>query len=119
MSDEKFSLGDKKLGKVKRIIKSSGMLELTSGEKIPPFPNVEVGDEIGIKNKRYHIVGKGAIGTGNNDVDENKDVEGLKKENKTLKAQVKKQEARLAALEKTVGEKGEAKKAEGDVDAKK
>jgi len=106
--------GDKRLGKVKRIIKSSGMLELTTGEKIPPFPNVEVGDTIEIKDKRYYVVGKGVAGGGKGGLDdkESEDIGELAKENKALKAKLNKQEARLKALEAKFGEKGER----GEVD---
>ena len=92
-------LKDGVLGKVKRAIKTSGMLELTSGAKIPPFPNVEIGDTIEIKNKRYHVVGKGTAGAGQNSIDTPDDIEALKKENKSLKAKQSKIENRLKALE--------------------
>lgn len=100
-------LEDKKLGKVKRIIKNSGMLELTTGEKIPPFPNVEIGDAIEIVNKRYFVVGRGAMGSGSKKTDEPNDMEALQKENKALKAKQAKQEQRLKALELKFGTKGE------------
>ncbi len=100
-------LKDRVLGKVKRIIKQSGMLELTSGDKIPPFPNVEIGDTIEIKNKRYFVVGKGTAGSGSNKMDDNEDFESLKKENKALKAKQQKQEARVKALEELYRKKGE------------
>lgn len=105
---DKFSLGDRKLGKVKRIIRNSGMLELTNGEKIPPFPNVEVGDTIEIKDKRYHVVGKGTAGACKRDADvDDKDTETLKKENASLKKTLKLQDDRLKNLEAHIGEKGE------------
>ena len=100
-------LKDRVLGKVKRVIKSSRMLELVSGEKIPPFPNVEIGDTIEIKNKRYSVVGKGTAGNGLNKVDDVDDIETLKKENRALKAKQKKQDDRLKSLEDKYGAKGE------------
>lgn len=100
-------LEDRILGKVKRVIKSSGMLELTTGEKIPPFPNVNVGDTIEIVNKRYSVVGKGTAGGGQNKLENVDDMESLKKENKALKAKQKKTDDRLKALEAHLGEKGE------------
>ena len=105
---EKKMLKDRVLGKVKRVIKSSGMLELINGEKIPPFPNVEVGDTIEVKNGRYHVVGKGTVGSGSDKLDESlNDTEALKKENKALKSKQTKMENRLKALEAQFGEKGE------------
>jgi len=110
MAKKKFSLADRKLGKVKRIIKGSGMLELVSGEKIPPFPNVEVGDEIEIRDKRYHVVDGDVAGQGKKDtvVDE-KDNATLKKENEALKKEMKAQDERLKNLEAHLGSKGEQK----------
>lgn len=103
--EDGFSLENRVLGTVVKVIKTSGMLELNSGEKIPPFPGVEVGDKVELKNKRYFVVGKESANSG---VKEEKlDLEALKKENKALKAKQAKQEKRLKALEEASGEKGE------------
>ena len=100
-----FSLENRVLGTVVKVIKTSGMLELNSGEKIPPFPGVEVGDKVELKNKRYYVVGKESANSGIKE--EAQDFEALKKENKTLKAKQAKVEKRLKALEELSGSKGE------------
>ena len=103
--EDGFSLENRVLGTVVKVIKTSGMLELNSGEKIPPFPGVEVGDKVELKNKRYFVVGKESVNSGVKE--KSKDFEALEKENKALKAKQDKLDKRLKALEEATGTKGE------------
>ena len=82
---------DRELGAVTKKL-ASGMFLTSKGDKIPPFPGVEVGTKLKLVNSRFEIVGGKA-----------------KEEVSPADAQKKKDaeyEARIAALEKQLGEKG-------------
>lgn len=82
---------DRDLGTVTKRL-PSGMFETSRGNKIPPFPDVTIGTKMSLTNGRYEIIG-GKVKESVNPSDV------AAAENEALKA-------RIAALEKQVGERG-------------
>lgn len=88
--------GDRDLGEVKKKL-TSGMFETSKGEKIPPFPGVQIGSKMKLEKHRFVIVdGKKAP--------EPAAVDALSPREQALLE-------RVEALEAKLGEKGAAVKA--------
>jgi len=98
--------GNRELGAVTKKL-SSGMFETSKGEKVPPLPGITIGTKVRLVKSRFEIVDgeKKTVGS-TEDAD--------KGEMAALKKQVAAQNKKIAALEKSQGEKGSAVKGTGD-----